>query len=120
MEYSFARFQKALTSPFEDPFLLEKVASSVALGSVLAQMKEDGKLHPIKYAIRTINDTEFKYSACEGEALAVMFSLKTFRFYLISSEPIQVITYQQDVKTALSKRNIRGQLERWLVFLTAY
>ena len=55
----------------------------MSVGAVLAQKKEDGRIHPIPYASRTMNTSERKYSACEHEALAVIFSLKKFRVYLL-------------------------------------
>ena len=59
---------------------------------MLAQKKEDEKIHPIQYASRTINTYERDYSASEREALPVIFAFKTFRVYLLSSTPLKLVT----------------------------
>lgn len=61
---------------FGTPFLVQTVASGKALGTVLAQRKEDDKIYPIYYAIRILKDAEKKYSTSEGESLAIVFALK--------------------------------------------
>ena len=71
-------------------------ASSVAVGAALAQRKEDGK-HPVQYASRTMNDAKKKYSACERESLAVLFVLKKFRVYLLSTQKYVLVTDHQAV-----------------------
>ena len=68
-EAAFDKLKTALVTPplleypdFEQPFVVETDASKVALGAVLAQKKEDGMVHPIEYASRTMSATERKYT----------------------------------------------------------
>lgn len=49
-----------------------------AIGAVLSQKKEDGNVHFIQLASHTLTTTKKKYSACEREALSVVFALKKF------------------------------------------
>ena len=65
---------------FSEPFVVGTDASSVALGAVLAQKKDDGKIHRVQDASRTIAAAEKNYFAGEREALAVMFALKNFAY----------------------------------------
>lgn len=95
-------------------------ASAVALGTILSQVKEDGKKHPIQYASRTMTKAERNFSACEREALAAIFPLKKFRMYLLPSIPFVLETDQQAFKSAFAKRDIHGRLARWLDFLAEY
>ena len=88
MQEAFDELRIKLTSPtilaysdFDKPFVVETDASLVSVGAVLAQKKDDGKIHLIQYASRTMNPSERKYSACEREALAVIFALKKFRVH---------------------------------------
>ena len=67
-----------------------------------------------------MNTSEREYSACEREALAVIFALKRFRVYLLSSTPLKLITDHQALSYAFRKKDIHGRLARWLDFLAEY
>lgn len=108
-----------LTSPpvlafpdFEKSFVVETDASSVALGAVLSQRKDDEKFHSVQYGSRTMNDPEKKYSACEREALAVILALNKFRVYLLSTQKFMLVTDHQALQYALQKKDIHGRLAR--------
>lgn len=82
-------------SDFDVPFVAETDAYSIAVGAVVVQKKTEGKIHPIEYASRTMANTERGYSACETEALAVIFALNKFRVYLLSTQIYLLIADQQ-------------------------
>ena len=67
-----------LFGPNAAEFILETDASAVGLGAVLEQ---DG--HPIAYASRSLTKSERNYSVIQRECLAIVFSLKQFRHYLL-------------------------------------
>ena len=98
MRSSFEELKRKLTTTllalpdFDVPFVVETDASCVAVGAVLAQKKKDGKIQPVQYAGRTMNKTERGYSACEREALAVIFALKKFGVFLLSTQRFLLIT----------------------------
>ena len=56
-------------------------ASSKATGTVLSQLDENGRDHPIHYVSRALSTAESNYSAFEREAPGVIFPLKKFRDY---------------------------------------
>ena len=114
---AFEGLKLKLTTP---PVLVETDASSVAVGAVLAQKKEDKKTHPIQYASRTLSQAEREYSACEREAIAVIFALKKFRVYLLSSDSFTLVMDHQALQYAFKKKDIHGRLARWLDFLAEY
>ena len=94
MQEAFDELRIKLTSlpvlaypDLEKPFVVETYASSVSVGAVLDQKKEDGKIHPIQYASLTMNTSARKYSACELEALAVIFALKNIRVFAFIYTP---------------------------------
>lgn len=62
---------------------LETDSSGMAVGTVLAKELENGHVLPDQYANRTLTAAERSYSTCEMEALATMFSTKTFWLYLL-------------------------------------
>ena len=55
---------------------------------------------------------ERKYSACEREALAVVFALRKFRVYLLSDVPFVVVTDHHALNYAFKKKDIHGRLAR--------
>ena len=62
-------------------------ASDTALGAVL-QQEQNGKLHVIGYASRTLTASETRYCITRRELLGVVFGLKKFRQYLLGPEII--------------------------------
>ena len=127
MQQTFDERRIKWTSPpvlaypdFEKTVAVETDASSVSIVAVLAQKKEDWKIHPIQHASRTMNTSERNYFACEGEALAVNFALKKFHVYLLSSTPLKLVTDHQALSCAFRKKDLHGRLARRLDFLTEY
>ena len=105
---------------FDVPFVVETDASSIAVGAVLARRKKDGNIHPVQYASRTITKTERDCSACEREALAVIFALKMFGVYLLSTQKFLLITDHQSLQYAFKEKDMHGRLARWMDFLAEY
>ena len=87
--------------------------------AVLSQKKNDLRIHPVQYASRTLNQAERNYSACEREALAVIFALKKFRIYLLS-ETFTLGTNHQALRHAFQKNDVHGRLARWPDLLAEY
>lgn len=105
---------------FDVPFLVDTESSNVAVGAVLAQKKNDRKFYPLKYASRTMKAVAKKYSACERDALAVIFALKKLRVYLLSTNTFKLNTDHQALQYAFNKKVIHGRLALWLNFLAEY
>lgn len=60
---------------------------------------------------------ERHYTACKRDALAVIFALRKFRLYLLSTEQFTLMTDQQALQSAFARKDIHGRLTRWLDFL---
>ena len=63
--------------------MLHTDASGQGLGAVLEQEQEDGQLHPVAYASRTLSKHERQYGITDLEALGVVWAAKHFRAYLL-------------------------------------
>ena len=106
---------KELLSPypnFTKPFMLHTDASIQGLGAVLEQEQEDGKLHPIAYASRTLNKCEQKYGITEMETLGVVWAARHFRAYL-HGHKCTLFTDQTPVRSLLKSRQPSGKLAHW-------
>ena len=78
---------------FELPFRLYTDASDYGIGAVLSQ-EQDGAERVIAYASRQLSKTERKGSTTEKEALAMVWSVKQFRQYLLGLRFILITDHQ--------------------------
>ena len=49
---------------------------------IVAEQLDDGRLHPVAYASRSISNAERNYSITELETLVVVWAVQHFRVYL--------------------------------------
>ena len=82
--------KKCATAPvlaFADlkrPFLLKTDASKYGLGTVLQEVQEDGKYHPVAYASCTLHGSEANYHSSKLEFLALKWAVtQQFKKYLM-------------------------------------
>ena len=101
---------------FSRGFVMETDASGVGLGAVLAQQVEDGTLHPVAYASRTLQPHEQNYGATELEALGVVWAAKHFRHYLYGHKCV-IFTDHEALKSLLNTPHPSGKLARWGLIL---
>ena len=101
---------------FSRGFMMETDASGIGLGAVLAQEVEDGTLHPVAYASRTLQPHEQNYGATELEALGVVWATKHFRHYLYGHKCV-IFTDHEALKSLLNTPHPSGKLARWGLIL---
>lgn len=63
-------------------FILETDASGLGLGAVLSK-EQDGEVHPIAYASRTLDPHERNYGISELETLGLVWAVRQFRPYIL-------------------------------------
>ena len=117
---AFEQLKKALvTAPVlsypifgpDQEFILETDASGVGLGAVLSQ-KQDGHIHPIAYASRTLDVHEKKYGITELETLGLVWAVKYFRPYILGHRTT-VYTDHAACTSLLNTPRPSGKLARW-------
>ena len=95
-------------------YVLDTDASDTALGAVL-QQEQEGKLHVIVYASRTLapSPSETQYCITCRELLGVLYSLK-YRQHLLGWTDHAALTYLMKTPEPI------GQRGRWLDLLYEY
>ena len=94
-----------------EEFILETDASGVGLGAVLAQ-EQDGQIHPIAYASRTLDPHEKNYGISELETLGLVWEAKYFRPYILG-HLTTVCTDHAACTSLLNTPHPSGKLARW-------
>lgn len=94
-------------------------ASPVGLGAVLIQINKQGS-RIIAYASKSLSDVEKRYAQIEKEALALVWAVERFHFYLYG-RPFELITDHKPLETIFGPRSKPcARIERWVVRLQSY
>ncbi|KAH7671495.1 gagpol and env protein precursor, partial [Aphelenchoides avenae] len=94
------------------PFLLYTDASKDGVGAVLSQIGPDGKEHPIAFASKCTSSAESKYAISDLEALALVYDLRKFK-YFVANTHIIVRTDHQPLVYLFRQSNLSNRLLRW-------
>lgn len=76
--------------------------------------------HPVSFTICLLTLAKQNYSTWETEALAVRFTSKIFRIYLLSLISLTLITDYQALFYAFQKEHIHGRLSLWFDTIAEY
>ena len=105
---------------FSKRFILQTDASKEGVGSVLLQLDDAGREHPVAYYARALRSSERLWSTTDLESLALVESVRHFHTYLVTNE----FTVQTDhiSLTYIQKMRLSGigRLTRWALFLQPY
>ncbi|CAN6465319.1 unnamed protein product [Victoria cruziana] len=93
-------------------------ASDYAIGAILGQ-RVDKKPVVIYYASKSLVDAQLNYTTIEKEMLAVVFTLKKFRSYILGSRVI-IYTDHTALKYLMSKKDSKPRLIRWILLLQEF
>ena len=103
------------------PTILTTDASAVALGAQLSQL-QDGVERPIAFAARSLTETERNYATNEREALAALWAMEKWHFFLYG-RAFEVRIDHQSLKQLLSAGGSGHKplrLHRWCNRLSQY
>ncbi|QRV87030.1 Retrotransposable element Tf2 protein [Ceratobasidium sp. AG-Ba] len=103
---AFLKLKEALrTAPVliqpdpEKQYFLECDASDYATGAVLSQVGPDGKMHPIGFLLKSMNEHERRYTIHNKELLAVIRAFKLWRHLLEGTEkPVIVLSDHKNLE----------------------
>ena len=123
---AFGEIKQRLISPpilrpadFTLPFVLYTDASAYAVGAILGQRVE-GKEHVIQYASRVLTTHERRYGVPQKEALAIVWSTRLFRNYLLGPKPFLIITDHAPLTSLRRIKDVHGTIGRWSLTLQEY
>lgn len=95
-------------------------ASPVGLGAVLVQFNEAGEPRIISYASKSLSNTEKRYCQTEKEALALVWAVERFHFYLFGRS-FELVTDHKPLEVIFSpKSKPCARIERWVLRLQSY
>lgn len=101
------------------PFIIYTDASGEGLGAVLCQEGEDKLLHPISFASRALSKAERRYHITDLEALALVFALKKFHFFVYGLKTV-VRTDHQPLTCLFKRTNVSARVLRWALEIQQY
>lgn len=105
------------------PLKLATDASPYGLGAVISHVTDEGE-KPISFASRTLSKAEQKYSQLDKEALAIVWAVKKFFFYLCGRH-FTLVTDHQPLKYIFSPDKgipamSAARQQRYAVFLSGF
>uniref|UniRef100_A0A7E4URW5 RNA-directed DNA polymerase n=1 Tax=Panagrellus redivivus TaxID=6233 RepID=A0A7E4URW5_PANRE len=118
---AFRRLIECLTKPpvlmkpdYSKPFVVHTDASLSAIGGAILQQDENGSLRAIGFTSRTLTDAEKNYPAVEAELLAIVETLKKFK-YLLYKHKVMLKTDHKPLIYLFQKLSSSPKLNRWLL-----
>ena len=94
-------------------------ASSISLGTMLAQSGAGNIDHPISFASRKLSAAEKNYTMTEHKGLAMVYTLQKFRHYLLGSH-FKMFTNHSALNYLVNKPVLGGMICRWLILFKEY
>ena len=103
------------------PALIETDSSDFALGAVLSQKFEDGKIHHCDFLSSELSPADINYDVFDKEMLAIVFALQRWRHFLQGSEFTTIIfSDHQNLSHFTKKVKLNRRQARWAEILQEY
>jgi hypothetical protein len=94
-------------------------ASSIALGSVLAQPGTGDIDHPLAFSSRKLSIAEINYTTTKREGLSMVYALQKFLHYLLGGHFKMFIDHSV-IKYLVNKPLLGARICRWLLLFQEY
>ena len=103
------------------PTVIEIDASDYALGAVMSQECEDGRLHRMAFHSRKFQPAEINYDIHDKEMLAIVAALKEWEHILkLCQEEFTVFTDYKNLEYFASTKVLSRRQARWEQFLSEF
>ena len=95
--------------------IIETDASDFAIGAVLSQRDEEGRLHPVAFHSRKFTPAEINYEIHDKELLAVVDAFKHWRRYCEgATHQVQVFSDHQNLEYFTNTKVLNCRQARWV------
>ncbi|EYB97728.1 hypothetical protein Y032_0138g2082 [Ancylostoma ceylanicum] len=101
------------------PFVIFTDASTYGIGAVLSQEDDDGLLHPVYFASKSLSKSERRYHVTDLEALALVFAVRRFHMFIYGVKTV-VKTDHQPLTALFKRSNVSARVLRWALELQRY
>jgi len=96
------------------PVLIETDALDFALGAVLSQRNEEGRLHPVAFHSRKFQPAEINYEIHNKELLAIVDAFKHWRWYCQgATHQVQVFSDHHNLEYFTTTKVLNRRQARW-------
>ncbi|KAF8750792.1 hypothetical protein RHS01_08847 [Rhizoctonia solani] len=103
------------------PYFLETDASGAALGSILSQQQEDGRLHPLGFLSELFKGAKQNYNTHNKELLAIIRSFEYWRIFLEgTAHPVTVFMDHRNLEYWKESCTFNRRHARWHLLLAGY
>ena len=110
-----------ISSRFEDQFTIDCNASAYAIGAILQQGDEKGKLHPVAFLSQTLDTTQRNWDIYDKELFAVIHALVTWRPYLVGNPYKTIVNTNHNNLTYFKiARKLNWKQARWMQELAEF
>ena len=108
----------ALPDPDKRFYVHTDASSTVAIGGILSQMQDDGKLHPVAYTSRGLTTAETRFTVYELEMLSLKHCLTKWR-HLLDMQKFTIFTDNRALSSLMTNTNLNKRQIHWLeLFMT--
>jgi hypothetical protein len=114
--------EPTLAHPNESkPYFLETDASGAAMGVVLSQRQEDGRLHPLALMSASFSPAELNYDTHDKELLAIIRAFEHWCIFLErAKETVTVFTDHKNLEYWRTARTFNHCQAHWYLTLAPY
>jgi len=96
------------------PVIIETDASNFAIGAVLSQRNEEGRLHPVAFHSQKFQPAEINYEIHDKELLAIVDAFKHWRRYFEgATNQVQVFSDHQNLEYFTTTKILNRRQARW-------
>jgi hypothetical protein len=105
----------------ERPMRVETNASDFAYGSILSQLENDGKWHPVAYISKALTEAERNYNVHDKELKVIIGSLEQWRHYLEGARhEIKIWTDHRNLEYFKKAQKLSRRQAQWSQFLQRF